>query len=417
MGITERNEVKELFKYPLIEAISRRRTRRFPVGCALERGSMQHKSERKPMPLNDIETAILCWAGAGITGAISGDLCTAGMGNTFGTWVGRAVAMPCNVHTIKLFYTDDNGVFLYDPKKATKPVEIETEADREKIMKYFKEDTRKLQDKRLATTPEGVLSLIQWNSNKPGTTIFMPIVDLTEEYINFLFGVFQDEGYQIFDETTGQPAGIKKWIDKGALKGPLVPMRSFEYFVFNVCIAPAFLAMQNMQLVAEAMGLGSIPTGGYTSIIVLGGTPISKGLGFRFAIDKAGMPTCIGLDGVYETYCPPYKSMNDAVDAFAAKKFGPGAMFTPEYQGVMPFKDWKKVLPGYDKATAQTIEITKAYCNYVYDTYGRFPVTFDAIVMPIWLQVHHLELEWYDKYEVKALVNETQRRHMDLWHK
>lgn len=38
MGIADRDEVKELFKYPLLEAIARRRARRFPLGCTLSEG-------------------------------------------------------------------------------------------------------------------------------------------------------------------------------------------------------------------------------------------------------------------------------------------------------------------------------------------------------------------------------------------
>lgn len=417
MGIAERNEVKELFSYPLLEAISRRRTRRFPVGCAVPLGSMQYKSEKPPLPLNDIETAILCWAGAGITGAVTSDLATSGMGNTFCNWLGRSISNPCNSHTIKLFFTNDDGVFIYDPKEATKVVEIDTEVDREKIMKYFDEDTRKVQDGRLVTAPEGVLPGQHWNINKPGTTLFMPIADLTELYINLLCGVFQGEGYQMFDDLKGQLAGVQEWIDKGALKGPHVAITSFEDILFKSCIGPAFMAIQNMQLVAEAMGLGSIPIGGYTSIIILGGTPISKGLGFRFVEGKDGKSTCVGLDDVYEPLCPPYKTMNDAVDAYIAKKFGLGGVFDSDYRGIRPFKDWQKAMPGYDRPTDQTVEIVKTYCNYVYDTYGRFPATHDTIVMPLWLQAHHLELEWYDRYQAKGLVNETQRHHMQLWHK
>jgi hypothetical protein len=417
MDIAERNEVKAIFKYPLLEAIARRRTRRFPVGCNLEVGTTQHKSQNLPVPLNDIETALLCWAGAGVTGIIASDLCTPGMGNTFCTWVGRATAMPCSFPTIKLFFTNDDGIFMYDPKKATKVVEIEAEPDWEKIMKYFKDDTIKVQEGRLKSVPAGVLSLMHWNTNQPGMTVFMPIVDVTAEYINFLLGVFQGEGYRMIDDIKGQPAGVKKWIDNGALNGPEVPMSSFEFFLFNTCVAPAFLAVQNMQLVAEAMGLGSIPTGGYTSIVMLGGTTATKGAGFRFELDKAGKPACVGLDGFYETFCPPYKSMSEAVDSFFNQKFGPSSMFGTDYQGPEPFKDREKVLPGYEKVTEQTIAITKDYCNYVYDTYGRFPATFDPISMPIWLQVHHVEVEWYDKYQVPGLVGELHRRHIESWHK
>jgi hypothetical protein len=65
----------------------------------------------------------------------------------------------------------------------------------------------------------------------------------------------------------------------------------------------------------------------------------------------------------------------------------------------------------------KVIQMVKDYCNYVFDTYGRFPATFDTIVMPEWLQVHHLEQEFYGKYGLDKLLNETTKKHMGLWHK
>ena len=44
MGIANRDEVKELFKYPLLEAIAHRRARRLPLGCTLSEGGLQYAS-------------------------------------------------------------------------------------------------------------------------------------------------------------------------------------------------------------------------------------------------------------------------------------------------------------------------------------------------------------------------------------
>ena len=97
-------------------------------------------------------------------------------------------------------------------------------------------------------------------------------------------------------------------------------------------------------------------------------------------------------------------------------KFGSGGIFGKVYAGPHPHKDREGVLPGYDTATEQTVEITKAYCNYIYETYGRFPATFDPITMPIWMQVHHLETEWYDKYQIDGILGENHRQHIKRWH-
>jgi hypothetical protein len=256
------------------------------------------------------------------------------------------------------------------------------------------------------------------NTNKPGTTLFMPILEISEEYLDAVIAVFMGEGYKVFDDVkkTG-PAGIKKWIDNGTLKGPDVPLSSFEYTIFLGNLAPSFHALQNIQLMAEAMGLGSIIMTGYIGIIAL------QSLGFRYSLAKEGSGAMlglnpVGLDGIFESYQPPYyKTMNDAVDAFIEKKFGSNGMYTSNYKGLVPFsKNWKKVQPGYPVPSKKVIQITKDYCNYVFDTYGRFPATFDTIVMPEWLQVHHLEQEFYNEYGLDKLLNETHKKHMQLWH-
>src|SRR4030042_1718000 len=113
MGIAERDEVKQIFQYPILEAIARRRSRRFPLGCTLPEGALQYASQKPSVPLNDIETAILCWSGAGITGSITGDLSTKIGGSGFGTWVGRGTAYSTKIHNAKLFFTNDSGTFVY----------------------------------------------------------------------------------------------------------------------------------------------------------------------------------------------------------------------------------------------------------------------------------------------------------------
>ena len=202
MGIADRNEVKQLFKYPLLEAIAHRRARRFPFGCTLEQGGLQHASEQLPVPLNEIETAMLCWAGNGVTGSITGDLPTFSGGNLFQSWLGRAVPYACNVHNVKLFFTNDDGTFVYDPQTATKSVEVEDETDWDKIMTQYRENCIKVMDERVEFIPKSLLRAIHWNTNKPGTTVFIPVVDQTAEYIDYLLGVFDYEGYgyQLFDD-------------------------------------------------------------------------------------------------------------------------------------------------------------------------------------------------------------------------
>jgi hypothetical protein len=58
----------------------------------------------------------------------------------------------------------------------------------------------------------------------------------------------------------------------------------------------------------------------------------------------------------------------------------------------------------------------KAFCTYVYESYGRFPVYFDTMTIPMWLQVHHLDIDFYDKFFPPEVIAEAQRNHMAEWH-
>jgi hypothetical protein len=159
--------------------------------------------------------------------------------------------------------------------------------------------------------------------------------------------------------------------------------------------------------------------GGYTGEVMLGVTPQSKGLGFRWVKDKASRANAVGLDGVFEAYCPPfYSNMDDAVDAFFEKKFGSCSLFGVDYTGLLPFQpgQWKTKIPNYRIPSKKQVEIVKAFINYVYDTYGKIPAGMNTMTIPVWLQVHHVEVEFYEKYYAKGIVTEAQRQHLRLWH-
>ena len=80
------------------------------------------------------------------------------------------------------------------------------------------------------------------------------------------------------------------------------------------------------------------------------------------------------------------------------------------------------MLQGLNKADmakqygAEQVQYTKDICNYIYDTYGRFPAHVDAWYTPgMWLQFSHLELEYYERYVDPALYT-RQAAHDAVWH-
>lgn len=147
----------------------------------------------------------------------------------------------------------------------------------------------------------------------------------------------------------------------------------------------------------------------------MGGTPVTRGLGFRFVTGKDGMPTPVGKDGLIEGLCPPYYTMDKAVDQVIEVKFGKGGVFSPDHQGKIPWL--KRDTPAkIAKHTPDEIACVKDYCKYVYETYGRFPASVDAVQIPVTISVHHIDTDFYDKYYPKEAVSETQRNHLKVWH-
>lgn len=179
---------------------------------------------------------------------------------------------------------------------------------------------------------------------------------------------------------------------------------------------------QNLLLAETALGLGGWPFGGFTAMMALGGTPVCRGLGFRFETPErgpsAGFPYPIGKDGVFETHHPHYfgGSLDDAVDDVIERKWGARGIFNPANAAGAPYKrpgQMEQEIPRTDPAIVQC---TKDILNAVWKKYGRFPALVDPCVMTVMVQAHHLECGFYDKYYREGAYTERHRRHLEKWH-
>jgi hypothetical protein len=116
-----------------------------------------------------------------------------------------------------------------------------------------------------------------------------------------------------------------------------------------------------------------------------------------------------------EGFCPPYyPDMRTAVEAICERKFGPGGPFHPDTPG--PWKDSKKVRLAAQIHSEAFKECVALQAQYVLDTFGKFPGTVPAIFLITYLQAHHLDLEFYNKFYASGSYLRTHAQHMAKWH-
>ena len=62
------------------------------------------------------------------------------------------------------------------------------------------------------------------------------------------------------------------------------------------------------------------------------------------------------------------------------------------------------------------IACTKAVCNYIHQTYGRFPGNVDAMHLMWFMQAHHLDTDYHDRFFRPGAYGATHAAHMARWH-
>ena len=423
-------QVEAAWNYPLFDAIMGRRSRRFGLGMEMESGPFRYRSEKRPVPLDDLETAMLVAAATATTGPILAETeYPGGMVKT----IGKPYPSAMGSHRARLFFTDDRGVYVVNADKAkmTKMREYEGRDDRSKFLGFYENFVEKLDDGRmdLPAREPGVWPHNQWVCNKPGTTLFMPVIDVTKDLIKLLLnfcdakaGRYSGDGggYYVVDDRNGmRPCGNGKWADSGFLsKKKVMPLSRLEKIISDGMLAEAAFMGQLMMLAMQAMGLGGWVYGGFSSLVLLGGTPAAKGLGFRFLMSESEpFPVPVGRQGVFEGHCPPFRNdMDEAVDA--AVEGATLSMDEWEARGML--KPHTADNRSFDAATVQAspegLACVKDICRYIHDTFGKFPATVDPIQMSVLIQAHHLDLDFYDAHMKPGAYLDSHRNHFRDWH-
>src|SRR5919108_2806941 len=100
--------LNDLLKFPLIEAITGRRARRFCLGAEIPDDTLAFKSKHKPMPLSEIEQLLVLASMGGVTGWHFAIMRHARYAPKLSNYCGSPVGRTGFI-TSELFFTDDNG--------------------------------------------------------------------------------------------------------------------------------------------------------------------------------------------------------------------------------------------------------------------------------------------------------------------
>jgi hypothetical protein len=407
-------------------------------------GPLAFESRHEPMPLTEDEEAALVFAACGITGHALADLCYSpdGGGGIMAGLVARTVASGDGLQTVALVVTNDEATYLIRRPRELPSADIQRliQLGREGVFSELYRECRVKIKAGRATTPTEPLFNINanhWSAHARGTTYFLPINDLTFMYINGLLEILNENtGAFILDERNYfRPAGLARFarsrgghLEDDPHKLRVATVRQVEQFVTEFVTIEQGMLLQNLGLMAQALGLGGFPNfanhefGWFKALgFRMAEMPASQYLGAGNLVAAAmsllkrnpTVPYAVGLEANEEVllkpFCPPYyRSMTEAVRAVAEAKFGPQGVFRG-HPGGNAWKNQTDIAAQVPATSKGAIEAASAYCEYLWQRYGRFPVYLTPYRTVLGFQACHLDAEFYDRFYRPEALAESQR--------
>lgn len=449
---------ERMARYPLLEALLERRSRRFGHGMNLNGGPLAYDSGLAPQPLTLEEEAALAFAGCGITGYTladlpydSGEAHEAGGGNIIINLVGRTVASGDAVHAVALFVINDEGAWMLKRPQdypRTEIAELARAAREHEVVELYEKGRVRIADGRPDVPRElpFVMPFNKWAANLPGTTYFLPVNEFSAFYINVLLSAFSEEfGYFLVDERNRfRPAGIARFARSrgGHLRddpreGRFTTVSFLETWLYEFAAIEQGEILQNLALMTEALGLGGFPhfaahpfiwfqTLGFRMQEIPFSRTIGAGTVTRRLLRALGkelpIPTAVGLERAGEVlikpFCPPYyRDMEEAVLAFVDNKYAQGTGAFRDGGAATSWQDGSAIQAGIPPYSDHAVAATIAYCEYVYERYGRFPANSGPFRTVLAHQAHHLDPDFYDRFYRPGALSETQRQHRHAVHR
>ncbi|MDX6593013.1 MAG: hypothetical protein QOJ13_2209 [Gaiellales bacterium] len=414
----------DLARFPLLEALYGRRSRRFPLGGEIPDGPLAYRSRHEPLPLSEIERLLVLTACSGTTGwhyaIMRHERYAPHLANYAGGAAGRTFPSAAGFHTVEIFFTDDSGTYFFPTRDAGAQVDPADESITPELMlERHAGLIRKLSDKRIHLPREEpyMEGHNTWIANHPGSLLVIPVADIAQHNIaNLCF--FVQNGYCIYDDVNNRGVpGMEEFSGLVDVEDPL-PLTFLEQYSLTEATAELATSAFAGVLMLQAMGLGGWMFDGIDRYSMLGasGNPDVPGLGFRYDEDERwSTPNPTGREGVFEAFCPPHHAdMAAAVEAFAQRKFGAGGVYHPDTPGA-----WSESARIRGSAQPYSDEFKACVAHqaqYIHDTFGKFPGTVPTLFIMNYVQAQHIDTDFYDENFRPGAYLRTHAEHMQRWH-
>ncbi len=423
----------------VVKAVMNRRSARAGEGFEMPGGAanpLAYKSPLKPTPLTLQEEAVIAMSAVGITGIANAELPLHkgpdGNGNVLVNMVARAIPSADATHSVSLVVINDEGAwFIKRPQNMSEAElkEVLALKDQGRIVDMYEKMRVKITDKRPAVgrDPFNTPNFNLWDHNRPGSTVFLPIIDVSTMIIAAtLSGFNKDTCFNVLDQYANYAvAGTKEfgdsrggWLSDDPKAGRQFPMFASEKLMNDLCAVESGAAIANMALVGStlsAAGIGGFPHSAATPgwFAALGfthtATPQHKLPGLRgikklFArIARGTIPIATKLESNGQPLVVPFTpenfpseagklSMDGAVRAFLRFRFGEHGTMR---DGIGPWKDNAALKSAITPPDEDVVQATIAACSYIYDRYGKFPAQTGPLATIACYQAHHIDPGFY----------------------
>jgi hypothetical protein len=363
--------------------------------------------------------------------------------------LGRTIGSGDAVQSVAVVVTNAEATYLLKRPRDCAPAEIAELVRLAEAGEYVELYRRSRVPLRAGRTtaplePPFNLDVNRWSLYDPAGTYFLPVNELTLLYLNGMLEILgESAGMFVVDERAGfRPAGLARFARSrgGHLRddpreGRSLTIRDLESLVTEFVTIEQGMVLQNLGLMAQALGLGGFPHWAahpYGWLQALGfraeEIPASRYLGLsrplrwvsRLLGRDVPVPLALGLerDGrpLLAPYRPPYHaSMEAAVRAVVELKFGPEGVFR-RGTGTSAWREPERVAAAAVPPRPEAIDATIAYATYVWERYGRFPAYAPAFRTVLGFQASHVDVDFYDRFYRPEALAATQREHLARWH-